>query len=689
MYSAKRLGFAGVLLLLISGCVNHTSNKSPNIGSKASTSIKVPKYSAEAFFKTKSYSMANSAGYAFSNDGNYVLMSSDQSGVFNVYAAPVNGGEPIALTESTTDATFGVSYFPEDDRLLFTRDTGGDELDHLFVRETNGRTKDLTPGEKVKASFMAWSADGAKFWVLSNERDPRSFDVYEYSSNDYSRSLVFENAGFQPADISRDGRWLALEKPRTSADSNVFLVDLATTNKAPELITEHSGNISYSVHGFTMDGAKLVYSTDEFGEFVQAWSHDLDSGSNALLEKADWDVSFVTFSPSGRYRVVGVNDDARTKVTIFDSKTSQQQSLGDLPAGDLGQIRFARDESKVALRLSSDTSPANVYVVNMASKQSIRLTDSLNPAINAEYLVESEIVRYPSFDELAIPSVFYKPKQASAANKVPALVLVHGGPGGQSRQGYRALVQHLVNHGYAVLAANNRGSSGYGKTFFHLDDKRHGEVDLQDIVYARKYLETLDWVDADKIGIIGGSYGGYMVAAALAFEPDVFDVGVNIFGVTNWERTLLSIPPWWESFKEALYDEMGDPATDLERLRRISPLFHAENIKKPLLVVQGANDPRVLQAESDDLVAAVRKNKVPVKYVLFPDEGHGFLKKENRITASNAYVECLDRRMLEIFAGKLDNNQRRQQAGRPISILGGHNTAQRERHVPTFVREAL
>jgi dipeptidyl aminopeptidase/acylaminoacyl peptidase len=222
------------------------------------------------------------------------------------------------------------------------------------------------------------------------------------------------------------------------------------------------------------------------------------------------------------------------------------------------------------------------------------------------------------------------------------MVWVHGGPGGQSRTGYSATIQHLVNHGYAILAANNRGSSGYGKTFFHLDDKKHGEVDLQDIVYAKTYLASLDWVDGERIGIIGGSYGGYMVGAALAFEPEVFDVGINIFGVMNWVRTLTSIPPWWESFKEALYDEMGDPATDGERHRRISPLFHAQNITRPLLVVQGANDPRVLQVESDEIVAAVQANKVPVEYVLFDDEGHGFTKRENRIRASESYVTFLD-----------------------------------------------
>jgi dipeptidyl aminopeptidase/acylaminoacyl peptidase len=226
---------------------------------------------------------------------------------------------------------------------------------------------------------------------------------------------------------------------------------------------------------------------------------------------------------------------------------------------------------------------------------------------------------------------------------VPVLVWVHGGPGGQSRSGYSPTIQHLVNHGYAVLAANNRGSSGYGKTFFHLDDRKHGDVDLKDIVAAKKYLVGLDWVDGERVGIIGGSYGGYMVGAALAFSPDTFDVGIDIFGVMNWVRTLTSIPPWWASFKESLYDEMGDPATDGERHRAISPLFHAKNIRAPLLVVQGANDPRVLQVESDEIIAAVRENGVAVEYVLFPDEGHGFTKRENKIKASNAFVTFLDK----------------------------------------------
>jgi dipeptidyl aminopeptidase/acylaminoacyl peptidase len=202
----------------------------------------------------------------------------------------------------------------------------------------------------------------------------------------------------------------------------------------------------------------------------------------------------------------------------------------------------------------------------------------------------------------------------------------------------------MVNNGYAVLAVNNRGSSGYGKTFYQMDDLNHGEKDLQDCVEGKNWLAEQPEIDGDKIGIIGGSYGGYMTMAALTYAPEEFDVGVNLFGVTNWLRTLKSIPPYWESFRESLYKELGDPFTnDSIRLRQISPLFHTEKVTKPLIVLQGAQDPRVLQIESDEIVAGVKANGVPVEYVLFEDEGHGFVKKKNQIEAYSQVLKFLDK----------------------------------------------
>ena len=534
-----------------------------------------------------------------------------------------------------------MTYFPNDERILYTADGGGDELNHVWVRELDGTIADLTGTENTKAAFVGWSADGSEFYLSTNERDSRAFDLYAYKADGYERRMVFENTdAMQLSAISSDDRYLALTQNRTSADSNVFLKDL-TSDAAPILVTEHEGNIAYSTYGFS-PGGKLILSTNEASEFSEAWAYDIETGEKKPYVTADWDVSGIVYSHTGRYRAQAVNADAETKITIVDGQTADAVTMPDLPAGNVLNVRFSNDDSKVAFMLNGDTSPSDLYVMDLAAGTANRLTSALNPSINQDDLVEATVVRYPSFDGTLIPSILYKPKGASAENKVPALVLVHGGPGGQTRRGYRAFVQHLVNHGYAVLGANNRGSSGYGKTFFHMDDKAHGEGDLQDIVMGRTYLESLDWVDGDRVGIIGGSYGGFMVAAALAFEPEAFDVGINIFGVTNWVRTLKSIPPWWESFREALYDEMGDPATDEERHHRISPLFHAKNIVKPMLVVQGANDPRVLQVESDEIVAAVKENGVPVEYILFPDEGHGFRNKANRITASDAYVRFLD-----------------------------------------------
>ena len=293
--------------------------------------------------------------------------------------------------------------------------------------------------------------------------------------------------------------------------------------------------------------------------------------------------------------------------------------------------------------VSSDRSSDNLYWYNVESKQLKQLTNTLNPEINSDHLVDAQVVRFKSFDGVEVPAIYYKPKQAGKDNKVPALIWVHGGPGGQSRVGYSNTIQYFVNHGYAILAVNNRGSSGYGKTFYKMDNRNHGDKDLKDCVWGKRWLAQQNYIDSTKIGIYGGSYGGFMSLAGIIQYPNEFAVGVDVFGVTNWIRTLRSIPPYWESYRKALYDEMGDPGTaDSVRLRNISPLFNTDKIKTPLLVLQGANDPRVLQVESDEIVAGAKKNGTPVEYVLFPDEGHGFMKKENQVKAASETLRFLN-----------------------------------------------
>lgn len=580
------------------------------------------------------------AGASFSSDESRILFSSNRSGVWNAYTIPVAGGPWTQITDSV-DSTYSVSYFPKDDRILFTRDEGGNELDHLYVRTPNGHDRDLTPGAKLKADFVGWSRDGSGFFVSSNERDGRFIDVYRYDSTTYERVLLFQNeGGYFPEGVSGDGRWVALVKRNSPSDSDLYLWNRDT--KTVTHLSQHSGDAQYAPASFDPASQHLYYLTNDGGEFRRLRRYHIATARHEDVERADWDVIFARFSENGRYRVSGTSDDGRIVIRVFDTATGTPASLPASPEGDIRGVVIARSESKLAFFVNGDRAPSDLYIAHFGEGHAVKLTSSMNPEIEAVDLVDAQVVRFKARDGMSIPNILWKPHQATPVRKAPALVWVHGGPGGQTIRGYNPLIQYLVNHGYVVLGINNRGSSGYGKSFHTADDRRHGREPLWDCVDARKYLATLPYVDASRVGIIGASYGGYMVLAALAFEPDAFNVGVDIFGVANWVRTLESIPVWWEAQRKALHVELGDPARDLEMLRAISPVFHAEKIKKPLLVLQGANDPRVLKAESDDIVAAVKRNGVPVEYLVFDDEGHGFTKKRNQIAGYGAVLKFLD-----------------------------------------------
>ena len=592
-------------------------------------------YTIEQFMTTVAV-----GGASFSPDESEILFSSDETGIRNVYSIPVRGGKARAMTQSATDTTSAVSYFPHDARFLYTRDNGGNELHHLYVRGEDGSERDLTPGDKLKAGFAGWSTNKKTFFVETNERDPKFFDIYEYDAATYDRRMVFRNpGGYETSAISPNGKWVALSKPISTADSDLFIhsVERNETKK----ISEHKGRAEYSAQDFDPQSKSLLFTTNDGTEFTRLRRYDLATGKVTDLEETDWDISGAMYSESGRYRVTWINADARTVVKLYDAKTGKSIPLPKLPSGNINTVRFSPSDKLLAMYVDADRAPSNLYVNDFRSGKTTRLTDTLSKEIDPEDLVDTEVVRFKSFDGMVIPGILYKPHQATASAKAPAIVMVHGGPGGQARRGYKYSAQFLANHGYVVLDINNRGSSGYGKTFFTADDQKHGKEPLWDCVEAKKYLSTLPYVDGERVAIMGGSYGGYMVAAALAYQPDVFDAGVDIFGVTNWVRTLQSIPAWWEAARQSLYDEIGNPETQLDMLREVSPVFHADKIRKPLIVIQGKNDPRVLQAESDDLVAAVKKNGVPVEYVVFDDEGHGFTKKKNQIAAYGAILNFL------------------------------------------------
>ena len=596
-------------------------------------------YTIEQFMNT-----VRIGGSSFSADEKSILFHSNKSGIFNVYSVGVTGGDTAQLTNSTKESTFALSYFPTDARILYTYDRGGNENSHLYLRELNGSERDLTPGEKVKANFIEWSHDRKSFFFTTNERDPRFFDLYEMPIDTFKPTMIYKNQmGFDVAAISPDKKFIAFNNSGVSqADSNVVLYN--TVTKELDVITLHvDEEMSNSAQTFDAASKYLYYLTDDGSQFRYVARYDIKNRETKIIEKAPWDVSYTDFSRTGKYRVTAINEDGRTKINIIEQATGKLVDLPKLPNADITGVNISPSEKLMAFYLNGDRIPANLYVYDFATKKATKLTESLNPEINPADLVESQVIRYKSFDGLEIPSILYKPKIASAQNKVPALLLIHGGPGGQTRVGYSPVTQYLVNHGYVILGVNNRGSSGYGKTFFAADDGKHGREPLWDCVEAKKYLASLGYVDEKKIGIMGGSYGGYMVLAALAFKPEEFAVGVDLFGVSNWVRTLQSIPPYWESFRKSLYKEIGDPNTDLENLRAVSPLFHADKIVKPLIVLQGANDPRVIKPESDEIVDNIKKRNGVVEYVLFDNEGHGFTKKANEIRAYKAILDFVDK----------------------------------------------
>ncbi len=602
----------------------------------------MPRYSIEQFYKN-----INIGGGSFSPDESKLLVSSNETGIYNVYEIDLASGERKQLTQSTEESYFASSYFPNDERFIYSFDEGGNENYKIFMMSEEGQPKDLTPGDSVRNAFYGWSRDEQKMYLMSNQRDANFMDIYKMAIESVneeipiSEMLYQNNDGLDVGAISPNERYFALTQAITSADGKMYLYDNESGEKTD--ISEHEGDATYNPQFFSLDNSHLYYTTDEGSDFVYLAKRNLATGEVEKVYETNWDVWYAYDSWNEKYRVIGINNDAKTVVKVIEQETGKEVKLPEIEGGSISSVNISKNETLARLSVSTSASPSNMYLYDFNTNEIKKLTSTLNPEIKEDDLVEGKVVRYASFDGLEIPAIYYQPKEASAENKVPGLVWVHGGPGGQSRLNNFELIQYLVNHGYAVLAVNNRGSSGYGKEFNHLDDQNHGDKDLKDCVAGKDFFASTGVIDMDKVGIIGGSYGGYMVMAALAFQPEAFDVGVNIFGVTNWLRTLKSIPPYWESFKKALYDEMGDPYTeDSVRLYNISPLFHTENVTKPLMVLQGANDVRVLQVESDEIVEGVKANGVPVEYVVFDDEGHGFRKKENQIEGYGQIKEFLD-----------------------------------------------
>ena len=624
----KKIILAAIFIFTLFGCKNQNSTESKE----------VKQYSANQLYNNE-----NISGMAFSSDESKVLVNSDETGIQNLYVLTISDTSMQPLTHSVKESFYGIDYLPGTNSYLYGSDQGGNENDHIFLKTTGSDSAvDITPWPGSKNSMHSWSTDKKAMFIISNRRDPKYFDIWKADTANWNFKLFYQNdSGYNPGAISKEERYIALTKDVTTDKNELYLFD-RLKNSMKRISNDN--NAIWNVAAFEKGDSNAYYITNDGDEFSYLVKYNINNGTTQKIYSTNWDVAGMNLSENEKYYTIFINEDGKNKVLLFDHATNQPVNFPEIKDGNVLGVMISPSEKNMLLAVGSSRSPENLYNYNFDTKTLKQLTQALNKQVNENDLVSADVVRFKSFDGKEIPAIYYKPLNASKDNKVPAVLFIHGGPGGQSRIGFSNYIQYLVNHGYAVLAVNNRGSSGYGKTFYNLDNKDHGDGDLKDCVWAKKWLQEQDYIDTAKIGILGGSYGGCMVLCGLAFYPEEFKVGVDLFGVANWLRTLRSIPPYWESFKKALYDEMGDPNTsDSVMLKATSPLYNYQKINKPLIVFQGLNDVRVLPIESKEIVEGVKKNSVPVEYVTYPNEGHGFTKKENQITTAKKTLAFLDK----------------------------------------------
>nr|MBA2621096.1 S9 family peptidase [Acidobacteriota bacterium] len=473
--------------------------------------------------------------------------------------------------------------------------------------------------------------------------------------------LLFQQDGNNNfAAASKDGKQIVVSRSGTelSLDNNLYLIDAVT--KKETLLTPHTDASSYGDVDFLPDGKTIVFTTDQNREFTTVATMSLNSDKNEtspenaskiqFVNTGIWDVENIEISPRGNDLAYTVNLEGFSRLvwrkieTGGDPKTSdvdKNLTIINLPAkGIVGGLNFSGDGSKLTFTFNSAKNNSDIWIWDLKQKSKMQVTKSDRAGISQDSFVEPELIKYKTFDSREIPAWFYKPK--NFVGSFPVIVSVHGGPEGQERPGFNPLYQYYLSRGYAILATNVRGSTGYGKTFTHLDDVRKREDSVKDLAYAVEWLKTSGSADAKRIAVMGGSYGGYMTLAAITLYPNLWAAAVDTVGIANWESFLKNTSGYRRRQREVEYGRLD---RDLDFLRRISPLAKIDKIRAPLFVIHGKNDPRVPYTEAEQIVAALRKRGGRVEYKLFDDEGHGVSKLKNRLELYPLVADFLDRNM--------------------------------------------
>jgi len=599
------------------------------------------------------------AGVRISPDGKYLSWVAPVNGVMNVWVAPAD--DPAAARAVTDDKARGISqYFwsHRPDTLLYLRDTGGDEDFHLHAVDlATDQVRDLTPFPKTTAMVAGIShTQPDSLLVGMNDRDPAWHDLYRVDLASGERTLLEKNTDNIAGYIVDDDFNLRYAQ-RSRADGGMDVLKRVGDRweKAEEI--PFGDSLTTSLQGLTGDG-KTLYMTDSRDRNTSAiFAIDNASGQRTLLaEDARADVSGGLTDPrTGELQAVAVEYLRNEWKPLDDTLAADLKKLEGIGPGQFEINSRTLDDRTWIVSYSAAESPTVYYRYDRTPGTEGQLTPlfSARPELDGKPLVPMWPQEIKSRDGLNLVSYLTLPAHADADGDgkadqpVPMVLLVHGGPWGRDGYGYSGYDQWLANRGYAVLSVNFRGSTGFGKDFTNAGDGEWGAKMHDDLIDAVDWAVAQGITTADKVAIMGGSYGGYATLAGLTFTPETFACGVDIVGPSNLNTLLATVPPYWASFYEQLAKRMGDPRTEEGRawLTERSPLTHADKIVRPLLIGQGANDPRVKQAESDQIVEAMQAKGIPVTYVLFPDEGHGFARPENNkafnAVAENFLAECL------------------------------------------------
>lgn len=587
------------------------------------------------------YLMARGAGQAgISPDGSKIAFSYAVTGEPQLWIVDSAGGWPEQLTFGT-----GITFFhwaPDGEHLIIGRDADGNEREGYYLLSVDGtRERLLLPLSDAFRSFGMFSRDGSRFLFSSTERNGKDFDIYVTDVASGDTRLIHEGSfGYFPESWQPGGDLVIVNETRGEDGNDVHMLNMATGEMSPLFQPEVSA--FYGDYQWLPDGSGFYLSTNQDREFATLAFYSLSKNQLELTDDHDADVASVTLSGDGRYLAWTSNEDGYSAIHVLDREGLDTVKGPTLPPGVYG-IEFAADNPALAIRVTGPSTPGDVFVWDVESRDLAHAVQSTLAGLDPDTFVVPESVRYLARDGLELQGLLYRPDEA-VASKPPVVVKVHGGPTGQSRPSFQAQVQYLVNNGIAVFDVNVRGSTGFGKTYARLDNQEKRLDSVRDLADTVAFLSQDDRLNTNRIAVMGGSYGGYMVNAVLGSYPGVFDAGASFVGVSDWVRALNDASPALKASDRIEYGDIRDEKWQ-EFYKVNSPINNADKINVPMFVEHGANDPRDPVTESDRIVQTVRDNGGSVTYLRFPDEGHGIAKEANRVAFNRALVAFLEKQL--------------------------------------------